>query len=270
MILTSGMSTTVALNLIERTKQTQLDLVAAEPVNSRAIEAFKERIGSITTVDELVDDYEVYSFVMKAFDLEDQIFGKALTKQLLSEDSEDSSALVNKLTDSRFTELYESLGFVDGVTENTLDSDWQQEMIDRYIEQQFINETAEDNEDLGAVLEFQQKVGDVSNWYDILKDEDLANFIRTALGLSDAIASADIDRQAALFEERIGLENLQDPDYQERLIRQFVAFSDAQAIADGETTNPIVELMQSSSSSDFVMVTIDMDLIQGFSASAYR
>ena len=52
----------------------------------REIETFHARIGQIGSVDELVKDHQVYSFVMKAFGLEKEIFAKAMMKRILTAD----------------------------------------------------------------------------------------------------------------------------------------------------------------------------------------
>ena len=46
---------------------------------------------------------------MKAYNLEDQIFGKAMMEKVLKSDISDSSALVNRLTDSRFKEFHKAM-----------------------------------------------------------------------------------------------------------------------------------------------------------------
>ena len=80
MLSISGLGSSTALKLIDATREKQLTLMSNDPVNKRAEQAFRERIGSITSPKELIADYEVYSFVMRAFDLEEQIFGKGLNR----------------------------------------------------------------------------------------------------------------------------------------------------------------------------------------------
>ena len=78
MISISGLGSSTALKLIDATRDKQLDLMRDSAANKRAEEAFRDRIGDISSPEELIADFEVYSFVMRAFDLEDQIFGKGL------------------------------------------------------------------------------------------------------------------------------------------------------------------------------------------------
>ncbi|MEI4472014.1 DUF1217 domain-containing protein [Frigidibacter sp. MR17.24] len=268
--LTAGLTGSVAYSLIERTRDKQLEITANQGLAKREIAAFRENAASITSVDDLMENYEVYSFVMKAYDLEDQIFGKAMMKKILSQDSSDEDALVNKLTDTRFKTIYEGLDFASGTEETFQNADWVEELVAQYTNQVFINSESEENESVGAALEFKEKASTLTSWYKVLADETMSGFIRTALGLPDSLSTADVDMQAKLFAKKMDIEDLQDPEVQEKLIRTYLAISDAQTASDNLSSNPIIQLMTSSSSGTFVPVTIDIEAVQGFSASRYR
>jgi hypothetical protein len=199
------------------------------PQHARGIEAFREQIADITTVEQLVENREVYIFVMRAFDLEDQIFGKALMRRMLESDITDRTSLVNRLTDPRFRDMYLTLGFEnDGTTNaNTADPAWREAIVDRYVETVFINDQAAQNEALGAALEFQRKAASVNTPLDILKDREMAAVVRLALGLPEEIATLDIDRQADLIRSRLDLEKLKDPCGGPKARRKFAILSDA-------------------------------------------
>ena len=111
MIPISGISTPLALEITDRTRDRQISLIRDAPEHARGIESFRERIADVATVEQLVNDRELYVFVMKAFDLEDQVFGKALMRRMLESDLDDRDALVNRLTDPRFREpVYQEVG----------------------------------------------------------------------------------------------------------------------------------------------------------------
>ena len=229
MIPIGGMSTTLALKIVDNTRDTQIDLIRNAPEHSRSIEAFRERIADIETVDQLIEDREVYVFVMKAFDLEDQIFGKALIGKLLKSDIDDNTALVNRLTDPRFREMYKVLNFgPEGVgNPNTALKGWQDNMVDRYLETQFIGNQSEQNPYLGNALEFRRAAPDIESALDILKDRDLTAFIQRALGLPSEMSNLDIEKQQKLIEDKLDIETLQDPEAVDMLVRRFTALSDA-------------------------------------------
>ena len=123
-----------------------------------------------------------------------------------------------------------------------------------------------------AALEFRAKAAEVENPFDILKDKEMASFMRTVLGFPDEMAQVDIDRQAKFIEEAYDLTKLQDPEEVEKLIKRFTIISDAK---DGSNVanNPIVQMMSGATSigsGSFVPITLDISTIDFASLKAYR
>lgn len=275
MISLGGMSTQVAVKLFDATRDKQLDLAGKNALNARQIEAFEERIGTITSPKELIADTEVFTFVMRAFDLEDQIFGKAMMRKVLESDISDRSALVNRLSDPRIREMYQSLGFgpEGGPSENFAKPDWQAEVVERFKERIVLNAAAEDNSGAGIALEFKAKAADIDSWFDVLKDRELGQFMRRALGLPDEAVKVDLDRQVALFEQKYNIKKLKDPAEVDRLVSRFAAIHDAlEGVAS--QSNTVLQLMQGAVSigqgGSFATATINIPTISGGGYSAYR
>lgn len=229
MISIAGLPTLSALNLIDATEQKQKDLIRTSAQHARAIEHFRENIKDVETVDQLMEDQDLYAFVMRSFDLEDQMFGKAMIEKILKSNIEEDDALVNRLTDSRFREMYNEMGFgTDGEGNlNTILKSWQNRMVDRYVQRQFINNAWEGNETVATALEVRNVAEDIDNAYDILTDKTLTNFFQTAFGLPSQLSGLDIDKQVEIINSKIDFEDLNDPEYVEKLISKYVAISDA-------------------------------------------
>ena len=270
MIDTSGYSGRMALTLYDNDPASFESSVTSDAASQREIAAFKERIGSITTVDELIADTEVYSFVMKAFGMEDEMFGKAMNKQLMTSDAEDETSLVSRMSDDKYTELNETMGFnTDGTTGiDFKDEDWVNAMVDRYTEQRVIDTQKESNETLSTVLQFREEASGYTNWYSVLADEDASDFIKTALNLSSD-SSGDIDAQVRALEQKMDIEDLQDPAKVEELVSRYVAIKDAQNSQD-QSSNTLLALFTKNSSGTYGVQSIDLELAVGHSASAYR
>jgi hypothetical protein len=270
----NGLGSQLALNLIDSTKERQLQSLRNEPAHARAEAAFRERIGSITTPEELIKDYEVYSFVMSAFDLEDQIFGKGMMRKILESDPSDETSLVNRLTDGRFGEIHASLAFVTSSgpqIPNFSDPAWQDAIVDRYYNRVFINENDAQNETVGTVLHFREEVGEINNWYDVLKDTDLAEFFRVALNLPEEMAAVDVDIQKRELERRYDLSKLSDPAEQERLMARYVAISDVLNPPQWAASSMALSVLQNASlGGQFVPATINLPTISYSAASLYR
>ncbi|MDK3016696.1 DUF1217 domain-containing protein [Pseudodonghicola flavimaris] len=260
----SGLSSQIALKLIDSTHDSQIETLANSGQHERAVEAFRDRIGSITSAEDLVKDYEVYSFVMKAFDLEDQIFGKAMIRKVLESDPDDKTSLVNRLTDDRFIDLNEALGFTaaggEPVVPDFNDTAWQDSIVNQYYEQTLINSYSEENENVGVALEFRNAVDDIESWYDVLANEDLTDFFLTALGLPEEMAAIDVDKQVSLLSKSYDLDKLADPAERERLLTTYLAIADIQNPQATAVDSPALSMLQNSTSltSSIIEITWDM------------
>lgn len=274
MISIGGLGSSTALRLIDATRDRQLALMQNEPANARAEQAFRDRIGAITTPEELVADFEVYSFVMRAFDLEDQIFGKGLMRKVLEADPVEPSSLLNRLTDPRFRELHLALGFTgeDGpqIPDFTGQA-FQDSVVDRFYNRRFINQNDSQNETVGTVLEFRERAEGIDSWFDVLSNEKLTEFFKVALGLPDALSGLDLDKQAEILGDRFDLADLQDPEERDRLITRYTAISDVLNPQGFSTGNVAVSILQSASfGAQFVPLTLDIDAVNFSAVQLYR
>ncbi|MHA6327032.1 DUF1217 domain-containing protein [Roseivivax sp. CAU 1753] len=247
---------------------TSRDLIRSSAQHSRAIAYFTENIAEVDTVDKLLEDQDLYAFVMRAFDLEDQIFGKGLMSKMLKSDIDDRDALVNRLTDPRFKELYAALDFGEGGVgnSNTISAAWQNSVIDRYVTRQFIDSQDDSNATVGTALEYREKVSSISNVFDILKDSDLSDVIRTAFGIPSETAGLDIDRQADIILSKVDIDKLKEPGEIDRVMQRYATIKDALSGA-AVAANPAVQLLQPLSA--FVPVTIDFSAILSIPSKPY-
>ncbi|MGH1466649.1 MAG: DUF1217 domain-containing protein [Cognatishimia sp.] len=269
----SGLGSQMALNLVDRTRDRQMESLKSEAQHQRLAEGFRERIASITTPEEFVKDFEVYSFVMKAHDLEDEIYGKGMIRKILESDPDDDRSLVNRLTNSDFSALHETMGFTTGSgpqIPDFADTAWQDAMVDRYFETTFRVENAEQNQTVGTVLELREKVADIDNWFDVLKDKELTEFFQRALFLPEEMSGLDVDKQAKVFEKKFDLEKLSDPDEIDRLVTRFIAISDILDPPQTTYNSVAISLLNSSITGQFVPITLDIPPINYSRASLYR
>lgn len=267
----SGLSASLALQLVDKTYDRQIAELRREPAQERAEAAFRDRISSISSPKDFIGDYEVYRFVMRAFDLEDQIFGKAMMRRILESDPTDPKSLVNRMVDPRFKAIHKAMGFrgSDGITAARFsDPSWQDAIVDRYYRRVFINKETEANETVGMVLEFRDKVTGIRSWYDVLKDKQLSSFFRTALSLPEEMATLDVDRQKRILEAKFDIEKLADTNEQKRLVRRFVAISEANG-KPSTFTSPAVSILTNATDFDTGMLVSTLN-IEPVKFSAWR
>jgi len=269
MISTSGLSPILAIGLIERNRDQFETSLRNEPMAKREIDAFRERIGSIASVDDLLKDREVHSFVMKAFGLESEIFANAMMKKIMTSDPLDKSSLVNRLTDTRYREINRVMGFATDGSVARLDfgsATWTDALVERYVDQRLIDGQMDANPSVGIALDFERKAPTLTSWYKVLSDKAMGQFFRTAFGLPDSVAQGDVDAQVRLLESRMKIEELQDPEIRQKLVRQYGAI--AGALESGPARAGILDLFPVAGA--WTPVTLDLEAVSRFSLSAYR
>ncbi|GEM_PF-237977 len=277
MISTSGLSANLALKLLNNKREVFETSIENNVVNAREIKAFRERIGAIESPAALVADYEIYSFVMKAFDLESHIFGKAMIKKVLGASPEEKGTITSKMTDSRFKELSREMQFfapaaIDAAAKPYVkypqfkDPAWIEAMVDRFVDQKLINSELENNETVGTVLHFEKKASGITSWYGVLSDTKLRDFFYGALGLPN-MASSDLDRQVKVLSSKFDLTTLDDPKVRQKLTARYTAINEAKKAQDSISSNPILQLFNRSNSA---ITSISLDGLSVLNRYRYR
>jgi len=273
----SGLGSQLALKLAVKTRADQEISIQNEVQHKRAVEKFRAQAGTIKTPAELVKNFEVYSFVMRSFDLEDQIFGKAMIRKILESDITDKNSLINRLTDPRFKNLYNTLGFVTtpGLESSKLnDPIFQNTIVEKYVDRVFINRQAEQNPAVGSVLDFREKAAKIKTWYDVLKDTSLTKFFQTALSLPAALSGLDVDKQKAILEKKYDLKKLADPVAVDKLVGRYLLFSDLENTDRLFASNLVLQLFQpigyDTQFRSFVPDTLEIPAIQFSASNLYR
>lgn len=266
MIPTTGMSPTLALTLIQRERDTFEKGIRNEAVSRREIASFREKIGSITSVDDLMKDYKVYSFVMKAHGLEGEIPYKAMMKKIMTSDPDDKKSFVNRLTRADYQSLNRSLGFdTDGKAKagHFSDPKWVESMVDRYVSQRLVDTQAESNPVVGEALNFLKDAPQFTNWYKVLANKGAANVMRVALGLPDMLKSADVDAQKRAFEKKMDITDLKDPKVLDGIVRKYAAIQGANEAAAAPSGLAVL-FSSATSPGSWAPITIDVTGISRF------
>lgn len=210
------------------------------------VTAFYEGLEKIKTADDLATNWQVLSVGLRAFDL-GHLAGQedAIVAALKG----DAKAL--SLTSSKDRENFEAFKAVfafesDGSPKVASLVRDVQETIDAYIRQTLEVDIGNEDNNVRLALNFQRRAADIKSVYDILADEALAAVVRTAFGIPEESATADIEAQARLIESQVNIEDFQDPEKVEKLIRRFLLLADVEAGAN----SPLLSLFDGSGSAD--------------------
>ena len=88
-----------------------LQRTTADPTVSRAQTYYAANIGKVKTVDDFVNNYQLFSYAMNSYGLQDFSYGKAFMRKVLTSDLSDPKSFVNQLTDSRYKAFAQAFSF---------------------------------------------------------------------------------------------------------------------------------------------------------------
>ena len=84
---------------------------AADPTVARAQQYYQANIGKVKSVSDLVNNYQLFSYAMNAYGLQDMTYAKAFMTKVLTSDLSDPNSFVNKLSDSRYKAFAQAFSF---------------------------------------------------------------------------------------------------------------------------------------------------------------
>ena len=245
---------------LERTGDSQRAAFNESSQVVRATDNFRDKIGQITTAEDLVNDRELLSVALGAFGLDDDIDNSFFIRKVLTDGTTDPDALANKLSDSRYADFSEAFGFGSfGGFSRTGLSFFADEIIDRYEAKQFEKAVGEQDNSMRLALNLGPALADITDgggtnngqWFSMMGNAPLRELFQTALGFPSSFATIDLDQQLDQFKERaqatFGTDEIADlatPGNQEQLIRLYMLRSEANAFAASSGASVALSLLQ--------------------------
>lgn len=162
-----------------------LSRVAKQATVKRDQAYYDENIGKVTTVDEFMSDYKLYSYAMKAYGLEDMTYAKAFMKKVLESDLSDTSSFANKLTDTRYKTFAAAFNFGTSSSNTAQNATQETNTLDLY-EQSFTDEADSASTESSY---YNAKIDKITNVSDILGNDRLKDYILKAYGVDPTYVS---------------------------------------------------------------------------------
>lgn len=180
-------------------------------------------ITKVKSIDDLMADSRLYNYALSASGLDPATTNKDLVRDVLEGGVSDPSSIANKLSNKAYARLATSLNFEAYGEAATTRNPSQQPVVDKYMRQTLEEDAGKTNEGVRLALYFERKASTITNWYDVLADTALASVVRTAIGLPDSFATADIDKQAQAFEAKLDLTDFTDPAKLDKFLTRFTS-----------------------------------------------
>jgi len=182
---------------------------------------FETNIGKVQSIDDLLDDARLLDYALRAFNLEKETFSRAQLFDILSGGTTDPDSPANKHSNENVKKFAAAFDFATLGEKTTTYVAARDLTASKYARQTLEENAGNENEGVRLALYFQRKAADIKNYYAILGDSALSKVVRTALGLPDAIANADVDQQVKMLQKKFDIEDFQDPKKVEKFLARF-------------------------------------------------
>ncbi|MBA4492289.1 DUF1217 domain-containing protein [Paracoccus sp. S1E-3] len=234
--------------LLNKTATRQRDLVAADGAVATATNNFRAKIGSVTSVDDLLSDHRLLTVALHAFGLENDIGNRGFIRKVLESDLSEKGSLANRLSNKSYQRLAEAFAFNSAGPPQTQQAGFADRITAQYVDREFEARVGEGDQNLRLALNARRELAalaarpstNATKWYEVLGSKPLRAVFAGAFGFGSAYGKLPIDRQMEEFakgaRKLLGSDDMQQftlPEKVEKLVRSFLARSAIQV--DGAT-----------------------------------
>lgn len=199
-MVSSAFSTYTSYLVLNRDINSSLSRVASQGDVASNTDYYEENIGKVTTAEEFVNDYRLFSYAMKAYGLEEMTYAKAFMKKVLESDPNDDSSFANSLTDTRYADFAKAYNF-SGDSAKAQTSAQTENLVTAYQD----SFTQEETDIKSEVSYFQSKIGSVDHVNDIIGNDRLRTYVLESFGLDAKYTSKN-------YLSQVLTSDLNDPD----------------------------------------------------------
>jgi hypothetical protein len=196
------------------------------PILQQQTQDYLNQVVDVKSIDDFLNNDTVYTYAMKAFGLDAKLGDKTFMRKILEGGVSDPNSFANQQTDKNYAAFAAAFDFAAHGEEATTYSVPEEGTVDAYMRQTMEDEAGAQNPGVQLALYFQRKASSITSTYDILADKALAKVVRTALRLPDSTAMLDIDKQASMIEDKLDIEDFQDPAKLGDFLKRFTSLYD--------------------------------------------
>lgn len=206
------------------TAKSQLGLIkpGADYVNAET-SYYLAHVEDVKSIDDLFADKRLYAYALSSYGLDPGKEDPKLIRSVLEGGIRDPESVANKLSNQAYAGLAAAFNFEAYGEDATTYNASQQPVVDDYMRQTLEENAGQSNEGVRLALYFERKGPELTDWYQVLADTALASVVRTAFGLPESFATADIDKQVQLFQQKMDIADFADPEKLNTFITRFTS-----------------------------------------------
>lgn len=232
-----------------RSADRQQDAFGNQADIKRDIAYFREKIRTGPGAAEIVADRRLLRVALGAFGLADEIDKRAIIRKVLEEGVLDPRSFANRLNDPKWKAFAGYFGEESRLLGRFESATFLADVENRYVERSFESAVGNADGNVRLALNFRREISAIAGgpnadrigWLQIMGSKPLRAVLEPALNLPSSLASLDLDRQKAAFEERAAavlgsssVSALSDSKSVELVLRRFFAVAEAQG--DGSSS----------------------------------
>ncbi|MFH1553311.1 MAG: DUF1217 domain-containing protein [Pseudomonadota bacterium] len=235
-------STYATYRYLSKDMANTLKAQAKDPQVARESAYFEANIGKMKTADDLIANYRLFNYAMTAYGLSDMTYAKGFMRKVLASDLADKNSFANKLNDQRFTQFAKMFTFKTSGDATTSTQALKQTVMAKYAQQSLEDTAGASDQGVKLALYFKRVAPTITSAYGLLGDTALWQVCKTVFGFPDAMANADIAKQAAVVKSRLNIADLKDPAKVDKLLQRFAVTWD---VTNNSQSNPVLVLFES-------------------------
>jgi hypothetical protein len=211
------------------TSKSQLGLIKpSDDYVSSETSYYLAHVGDVKSIDDLFADKRLYNYALSAYGLDPARQDPALIRSVLEGGISDKDSVANTLSNKAYAGLAAAFNFDAYGEDATTYTASQQPVVDKYMRQTLEEDAGQTNDGVRLALYFQRNASKLTDWYQVLADKALSQVVRTALGVPESFASADIDQQVKFFESKFDIADFSDPEKLDKFMTRFTTMYELQ------------------------------------------
>lgn len=119
-----------------------------------------------------------------------------------------------------------------------------EKVVSLYTQAAFEEGLGETSESLRRAVYAKRMLPQISNWYSVIADRNLANVVETLLGLPSSFGQIDVDRQKSILEKRMNIADFSDPTKLGKLLERYVATTSVEEAKALASSSGVLSLIQ--------------------------
>jgi ribosomal protein S20 len=233
----TGQTPVQALKAAETNETKQVKATAQQSQVQQAVKAFTQAVKGAKSVKELLSNPAVMKVLLTANGMKDQIGYTALATQALTSKLSDPTALVNRLTDTRWKTLALTYNFASRGLKAIQNPAAIANVANAYAKATW--EAAQDSvtPGLANALAFKAQASSITSVDQLLGNPTVRKVVTTALGIPEQIAFQELEAQEQAISSRLNIKKLQDPKFVENFAEQYLIASKTNA-ANASSSTP--------------------------------